>query len=305
MTQKNFSVDDYSGRNKGIGGSDAGAVLGVNPYRSAKAVWQEKVGIKKPASLSHLKKIQWGNKLEPTIVQFYSESTGYKVITEDVTHYHPEHEFMFAHVDGFVPEKNRVLEIKTSSNEKMWADGVPDYYKAQCLHYCTVLGVTDADLAVLINGHDFRVYKLKFTQEDIDNLIAKEKFFWDRVQSNYWPEGKPARKKKVRVGGSSEVMDLCVKIKNIASKLKILNAEKSALEDTLKEELGEDDSIVDDGGNEIASYRIQNRSQFDSRRFKKSISALYENEETNEKIIEWLESNEFYTDKEIKILKIK
>ena len=45
MTEKiNFAVNNYEYRNQGIGGSDAGVVLGVNPYKTPLSLYLEKTG---------------------------------------------------------------------------------------------------------------------------------------------------------------------------------------------------------------------------------------------------------------------
>ena len=183
----NFAVNDLDKRNKGIGGSDAGAIMGVSPFKKAKGLWLEKTGRKTPFDLSRNKKVMMGHVLEPVIVEMYEKSKGYKVEIDEVTHYHPEHDFMFAHIDGWVPEVNRVLEIKTASDPKKWdLHGVPDHYKYQCMHYCAILGVYEADVAVLINGHDFRIYNLKFTDKQFNELIRKELEFWECVTKDEW-----------------------------------------------------------------------------------------------------------------------
>lgn len=42
-------------RNTGLGGSDCGSILGLNPYKSALTLWSEKTGMMQPEDLSKTK----------------------------------------------------------------------------------------------------------------------------------------------------------------------------------------------------------------------------------------------------------
>ncbi len=70
-------------RKRGIGGSDAGAAVGLNPYQSRLALWLNKTGRDAgmpsidPHDDSH--PAYWGNLLEPIVAAHYSRRTGHKV----------------------------------------------------------------------------------------------------------------------------------------------------------------------------------------------------------------------------------
>lgn len=51
-------------RAKGIGGSDAGVIMGLNPYKSAYQLWMEKTGQAEAPDLSGNQFIYWGRRMK-------------------------------------------------------------------------------------------------------------------------------------------------------------------------------------------------------------------------------------------------
>ena len=64
-------------RMEGIGGSDAGAVVGLNEYKSPIAVWQEKTGRKTETEDNDYLRI--GRDVEDYVASRFEEETGKKV----------------------------------------------------------------------------------------------------------------------------------------------------------------------------------------------------------------------------------
>ena len=50
-----------SDRDKYIGGSDAGTILGLNPWKSPYTLWCEKTGLLTPEDISDKEAVWWGN----------------------------------------------------------------------------------------------------------------------------------------------------------------------------------------------------------------------------------------------------
>ena len=70
-------------RGMGIGGSDCGSVLGLNPYKSAYTLAAEKIGMIPPADLSGNAKVWFGTQLEPVVATRFEVVTGKKVHKRD------------------------------------------------------------------------------------------------------------------------------------------------------------------------------------------------------------------------------
>ena len=167
-------------RGIGIGGSDIGAILGVNKYKSAIDVYIDKTeGNKSKGNrFTH-----FGTKLEKVVFEEFQERhQNMKCYTVPYT---IQRGVCVANVDGMVydPEKDRygVLELKTTSayNKDEWTgDTVPDSYYAQVQHYLYVTGLSFAYIACLVGGNDYKEFYIERNLEDIDYLQEKANDFW-------------------------------------------------------------------------------------------------------------------------------
>lgn len=68
-------------RQTGIGASECGAVLGVDPYRTPLALHLEKLGQEPDFSPATLEIVDWGHRLEPVLLMWYADETGHGVIS--------------------------------------------------------------------------------------------------------------------------------------------------------------------------------------------------------------------------------
>ena len=176
-------------RNTGIGGSDAGVILGLNPYKSPWQLWLEKTGQTEPDDLSMNEYVYWGTKQEPLVAERFFEETG-KRVQRRGTLRSRTHPWMLANVDRMIVGEEVGLEIKTANAfaGKDWADDeLPDSYYAQCLHYMAVTGYTKWYIAALIGGNHYVQKEIPRNEEDIRLLIRKEKEFWELVETKTPP----------------------------------------------------------------------------------------------------------------------
>jgi putative phage-type endonuclease len=152
-------------RRTGIGGTDASAILGLNPYRTPLQVWAEKRGL--VAEREQTDAMYWGAALEPVIARRYMQETGAQLYHPENVFHHAEHDVLLGTPDYMVAGAAlKGLEIKTAGahTAHRWGrpgtDEVPSEYVIQCVHYMAVTGAHEWDLAVLIGGQDFRIYTL-------------------------------------------------------------------------------------------------------------------------------------------------
>lgn len=142
-------------RSKGIGGSDAGTVMGVNEYKSAFTLWAEKTG-QLDAPYQSSEAIRLGHDLEDYVAKRFCEAEGKRVKRSSFCFESKERPYMRANVDRLVIGENAVLECKTANMMKGTAyrkDEIPATYYYQCLHYMAVLGLDRVYLAVLVFSH--------------------------------------------------------------------------------------------------------------------------------------------------------
>lgn len=167
-------------RRRGVGGSDAAAVCGLDRWKSAYEVYLDKIGDapKRPVSDA----MDWGNRLEPVIVDWFTEKTGLPV-TKAGLMAHPEHPWMLGTVDRLVGD-DEILECKNTSvyRAKEWADDqVPDGAELQTQHYLAVTGRKRAHVAVLIGGNQPEMRVVERDDDLIATLIGLEATFWQHV----------------------------------------------------------------------------------------------------------------------------
>lgn len=186
-------------RASGIGGSDAGAIMGLNKYATPLSVYFAKKDL---AVHEGSKAAEWGNILEDPVRQKAREELGIQIETVPGMFTNKEHDFMNANFDGlvFVEGEKEIAgsvvsglgghEIKTSrTGDGFTTDEIPDSYYAQVQHYMAVTGLTFFVLTVFIfDQYTGRHYVIPRNDEFIDRLIEAESTFWnDFVLANVMP----------------------------------------------------------------------------------------------------------------------
>lgn len=184
-------------RRTGIGGSDAAAAVGLNPYKSQLELWLEKTGrdadLLKPDPNDTTEPVYWGTLLEPIVAAAYTQKTGHRVRKVNAVLQHPTIPFMLANLDREVvgvPDVH-ILECKTAGEfgSRHWQDGVPEYVQLQVQHQLAVTGKQAADVAVLLCGQALEVHRIKRDDDLIARLIPLEAQFWRYVETDIPPPG--------------------------------------------------------------------------------------------------------------------
>lgn len=194
-------------RKNHIGGSDASACVGVNPYKSNVELWEEKSGLRLPEDISEKEYVIYGTKAEDYLRGLFSlDFPEYQVFYEDNNMFlNSDYPWMHASLDGeLVDQAGRkgILEIKTtnimqSMQKEKWQDQIPDNYFCQVLHYLAVTGYEFAVLKAQLKsewGGELRIttkhyfIERKDVEEDIKYLVDAEKRFWDCVESGRRPD---------------------------------------------------------------------------------------------------------------------
>ncbi|MBA7544435.1 hypothetical protein ES705_36791 [subsurface metagenome] len=172
-------------RRSGIGGSDASAILGVNPYSTPRDVWLDKVG--KGVDVEVTAPMKRGIYLEPIAADVYAEETGRTLRRQPLVR-HKEHEFIIGNADRQIlavgdVTATGVLEIKcpglyTMSNVR--AHGLPDYMIVQLMHYLAVYGYEWGSFG-LFNAENWKLvhFDLEADKDLIEQIIEAEVKFWE------------------------------------------------------------------------------------------------------------------------------
>jgi putative phage-type endonuclease len=150
---RHLEIDDIADRKSGIGGSDSPIILNISPFKSRRQLWQEKLGLVEPTEESPIMKR--GHYMEDKVADMYEGITGLKTRKVLQRIIHPQHPFIFAHVDRVIEGDKRgpgILEIKCPGSmmtRKINREGMNDYYLVQAQHYLGVTGFKWAVLCVL------------------------------------------------------------------------------------------------------------------------------------------------------------
>lgn len=179
---------DY--RRKGIGGSDAAAVLGISPFRTGRDLYYDKLNIVSPEeAASNWVAKKMGHLLEELVAEIFQAKTGFRFYPIRKMFQHPEHPFMLADVDFFLelPDgTTAILECKTTNynaKEKWWYKGaevVPVYYEVQGRHYMAVTNIDHVYFCCLYGNNEDEAIIRHITRDPLyeSELVALEKDFW-------------------------------------------------------------------------------------------------------------------------------
>lgn len=183
---KKINISKYSRedwlklRQKGIGGSDAAAACGLNPWKSRAGLYFEKTG--ELAKDEDSEVLRQGRDLEDYVARRFTEETGKKVRRNNFMMASEDYPFLLADIDREVVGENAILECKTTSPfaKDKWADGqIPINYELQCHHYMMVTGAEKCYIACLIFSTDFIIREIERDEEVIEMLKAQEVDFWE------------------------------------------------------------------------------------------------------------------------------
>lgn len=275
-------------RKAGIGGSEAAAIVGLNPWKSAFQLWMEKTGQVEPEDLSDNEYVYWGNVLEQAVADRFCELTGKKVQRRGMLQ-DDEYPYMLASVDRMVVGENAGLECKTTNafNSKVWADDeLPDSYYIQCQWYMMVTGCEKWYIAVLIGGNKFVWKEVPRNEADIEALRKAAVDFWAMVTTNTMPpvDGSDdcsralterfKGQKGLEIELPAAAKDCIERLSEIKETISNLEEQKKLSENELKVMLG--DAEIGVIGEDRVSWKVQNgRITVDSKRLKAERPEIY------------------------------
>jgi putative phage-type endonuclease len=179
-------------RRRFIGGSDAGAILGLSPWKSRYELWLEKTGDPIPEDPKKAKIFRRGKVLEPYILEMLRNEKGIVASAVNVRSIDPEHPFLACETDATTDEDEDV-ELKTVHPfaAKEWGeeetDEIPPVYTAQALHGLMITGKKSRVVAALIGADDLRVYRVERDEPTIAAIRQAELDFWQLVQTRTVP----------------------------------------------------------------------------------------------------------------------
>ncbi len=207
-------------RRQGIGGSDVASLMGISPFRTAKDLYYDKIGVVAVEDDgNNWVALEMGHLLEDLVARIFEKKTGFHIFKINKMFRHPDHPFMLADVDYFVrlPDgSTAILEIKTTNynaKDKWWMDGkeiVPSYYESQGRHYMAVMDLDRVFFCCLYGNTEDEVI-IRSMERDMpyeEEMIFLEGYFWEnhvkkKVPPVYTEKGDLALASAVRFSGTA------------------------------------------------------------------------------------------------------
>lgn len=203
------SPEWYELRKTHIGGSDAGAILGLDKNRTNIDVWKEKTGQTLNGAPERNAFIEYGTNAEAPLARLFALDFPQYTITapKDIVYID---NYRMASLDLLIYDSTTneygIGEIKTANDfggkvRKQWAmNHIPDKYYAQILHYfATDEMFKFAIIMAHIKSQDgempyaetiYRTVRRADCLDDIEFLKTEEDKFMDCVRNNHRPNTK-------------------------------------------------------------------------------------------------------------------
>lgn len=271
-------------RNKTIGASEIGAIMGVNPYRTPVDVWLVKTG--RQPEFEGNEATNRGLLLEPAIGAWFARHTGRFVENCQVTHFAGEHcsatpDFTYETEKG----KLGLLECKSTAQRIADPEDLPQSWFLQVMFQAGVLGnVEEVSIAMLAGDLQFKLAVYEPESEFCKHLMDfADAWYKNHVIADVMPE--PAnvsdlKKLYKQAQGSIEAGD---SMREILQKMKDLKTEIAIKEKELEEMkanvmlIMRDAEAVEADGKTLCTWKFSKPTKkFDANTLKAEMPDVYE-----------------------------
>lgn len=284
-------------RRGSLGGSDIGAVLGLNRYATPYTVWAEKTG-RLPEKEDN-EAMRQGRDLEEYVAKRFSEKSGKRVNRYNYLLRNSDAPYLHANIDRRVVGEKAGLECKTASalSIKSYSGGeFPESYYAQCVAYLAVTGWDRWYLAALVLNKAFYVYQITTIPDDpvpdwcessiyagpeeLETLKRCAAEFWERyvlTDNPPSPDGLPPTGEAISsifcwdAYGTMELFgrdQMLEEYFRMSSEKKELQRQIDSIKQTIQLDMGDCTEAIC-GGAKI-TWRSHKRNSFDMKAFQKA-----------------------------------
>ena len=290
-------------REKGIGGSDIGTIMGLNKYKTGLSLWMERCGTYSDGFQGN-EATEAGAFMEDAIAEFYKQKNPeHQVVKLNAILQHPEFPFALANLDRLVCIDGvwGVGEIKNVSTyvAKDWdveTGTVPPSYYAQGQWYLAVTGLPFVQFIPFIGGNQLKPVYVERDDAFITAALEDAAVFMDNVATKTMPDlskfsghvNLPEDIANLHDITTTEsetlVVDDSELLKARLEKLSKLKDEKKVLDAAIKEEQamivltlrGADDAL-DENGAKLFTYRkSKDTKKLDGKRLKAEDPELWD-----------------------------
>lgn len=195
--------EDWLKHRTKIGGSDASAILGKNPYKTNVELWKDKAFHLMPEDISDKPYVKYGTEAEKYLRELFKmDYPQYEMFYEENNMWtNDAYPFAHASLDGWLKDeagRMGVWECKTtnilqSRQKEKWDHRLPENYYIQILHYLMVTEFEFVELKAQLKSvfSDGTVYlqtrhyhiERSDVEVDIEYLADEERKFWTCVEN--------------------------------------------------------------------------------------------------------------------------
>lgn len=284
-------------RESGIGSSEVGTILGINPYETPYQLWRRKVGIDPPVQQNFAMKA--GHYLEDAVSKFFEDETGYLVdqgsagdwiVVSDAKPY-----LRVSPDRIYSPKRDldkRILECKTTQMD-IEKDDVPQHWFAQLQYQLGVCELNRGSLAWLIAGRKFDYREYTFDDDFFGWMVSEVDRFWvDNILGGQEPEAvnvddvllrNPRHVDGKKVVATDALLADCAALKEIKDELSAIETRKRELESAIKMAMGDAEALVSPDSTPadpivLATWKAAKDSvKFDEKAFAAAHPDIYQN----------------------------
>lgn len=247
-------------RRKYVTASDAPALLGLDPYRSALDVFLEKRGVAVPRELTEA--MEAGIELEEPVLAWYGRRVGRAVEPNKLIHVSSDLDWLACTPDGFLD--GTPVQVKCSGRTHAWDEQIPDHVYAQMQAEMLCLGAERSVALALVStygGFSLKAYDVGRDEDVCKRIIAAGRDLRLRLIDGDPPppDGSAAAGEAIRTLYPKEVesttvpldieaADVTSRIVALDEQLKVLGKERDTLRQRIQMMLGTAESGVLPGG---------------------------------------------------------
>lgn len=295
---------DPKDRRTFLGGSDAPAALGVDPWRTRSEVWLEKTGRLEESDDGQDDvpvdpgPAYWGTELEDKVAQHWSRVAGMPIRRTSRDYQHKKHPFILGHFDRIIPRTDRFYEGKCTGAwmSERWGDtgtdDVPLPVRIQVAAYFAVAPRFNwCEIGTLIGGNQFRMFTIERNQPFVDKVVGSLASFWhDYVLADreppplslddakaLWPLNDGDKTVELdELEEKKELLATWRRRHELDDELAELQAKRDAVDLELLEVLGDAANLhCDELEQNLATWKLESRAVLDQARLRREKPHLF------------------------------
>ena len=283
-------------RKGGIGSSDVGTILGLNPYQTPYQLWRQKKGLDAPPQENFA--MRMGHYLEDAVATCYHDATGREIIKAskgDWLIVNNEKPYLRVSPDRtawWMPDapKNNdnkgIVECKTTQRE-VDGDSVPQHWFCQLQYQLGVAELNYGALAWLTAGREFGYRDFTFDKDFFQWIVEEVTRYWmDYIIGNKEPIAinvddvllkSPNHIAGKLLEADEALIERCSELKEIREELAALDTRKKEIEAEIKMAMGEAEALVVAGSKQpLCTWKAgKDRIKFDEKRFAQAMPETY------------------------------